>query len=590
MKENEQKDAALRELRRPIAGLSRLGIFLGGVGALTTLVPFVGIAELARILIEPGPMDRAKVAWVALTVVVGLGLGWTCTGTALWVTHLADHRLQAILRRALVRKLGEVPLGWYSDKTSGVVRKAVQDDLEDLHHLVAHHDVELVSAIVLPFGGLAYLLWLDWRLALLAIATLPIYLVAYAWMMRGFTEKMLQLDASFARVSAAIVEFVHGIAVVKAFGHTGRAHQSYQRAVSDFSERYAGWVRPLLRLEALTSMALSVPVIMLVSLSIGAWFIRQGWVTPIDLLAEILVAVVIPQTVLTLNQGLTAQRKAVAAAERVTSLLNEPSLPITKAPQTPRGAEVKFDHVAFSYDGSRSVLADVSLVCKPGTVTALVGTSGAGKSTLAKLVPRFYDVTGGAVLLGGVDVRNIAPDVLYRHVGFVLQDVQLVHGTVADNLRLGRPEASEAEVFAAARAAQIHDRILALPRGYRSVIGEDAVLSGGEAQRLSIARTLLADTAVLILDEATAHADPESEAQIQDALSAVARGRTVLVIAHRLATITGVDQIVVLDQGRVRECGTHSELLAANGLYARMWRSYPDNDMNDMPAAEAALG
>jgi ATP-binding cassette subfamily B protein len=223
-------------------------------------------------------------------------------------------------------------------------------------------------------------------------------------------------------------------------------------------------------------------------------------------------------------------------------------------------------------------------------VTALVGTSGAGKSTLAKLVPRFYDVTGGAVLLGGVDVRNIAPDVLYRHVGFVLQDVQLVHGTVADNLRLGRPEVSEAEVFAAARAAQIHDRILALPRGYRSVIGEDAVLSGGEAQRLSIARTLLADTAVLILDEATAHADPESEAQIQDALSAVARGRTVLVIAHRLATITGVDQIVVLDQGRVRECGTHSELLAANGLYARMWRSYPDNDMNDMPAAEAALG
>ncbi|MCG8423579.1 MAG: ABC transporter ATP-binding protein/permease [Proteobacteria bacterium] len=578
MKTNQRQNASLRELRRPVAGLIRVGTLLGGIGALTTLVPFIGIAELGRALVEPGPLDLAALAVVALIVVAGLGLGWACTGFALWVTHIADHRLQTFLRRALVRKLGRVPLGWYTDKTSGMVRKAVQDDLQDLHHLVAHHDVEFVSAIVLPLGGLAYLCWLDFRLALLAVATLPIYIAAYAWMMRGFADKMVQLDASFARVSAAIVEFVHGISVVKAFGQTGRAHRSYQSAVSDFSERYTGWVRPLLRVEAFSSMALSVPVILLVSLTAGTWFIARGWVSPIELLVELLIAMVIPQTVLTLNQGLTAQRKALAAAQRITALLDESSLPVAAEPQPPRGAEIEFENISFSYDGDRNVLSDVSFSCKPGTVTALVGSSGAGKSTLAKLVPRFHDVTAGRVLLGGVDLRMIAPDVLYRQVGFVLQDVQLVHGSVADNLRLGRLGASDQDMIAAARQAQIHHRIEALPRGYDSVIGEDAVLSGGEAQRLSIARMLLADTPVLILDEATAYADPESEAQIQDALSAVSRGRTVLVIAHRLATITNVDQIIVLDQGRVKQRGTHAELLAADGLYAMMWRSYSNID------------
>lgn len=572
----QQQDSALGEMRRPVIRLIQVGVGLGGIGALTTLVPFIGIAELGRILLNPEPIDGTTVSVLAVIVVAGLGCGWTCTGVALWLTHVADDRLQANLRRALVKKLGQVPLGWYSNKTSGVVRKAVQDDLNDLHHLVAHHDVELVAAIALPLGGLGYLLWLDWRLALLAVATLPIYLIAYGWMMRGFTDKMVQLDTSFARVSAAIVEFIHGIAVVKVFGQTGRAHVNYQRAVGDFSDLYAGWARPLLQLEALTSLALSVPVIILVSLTGGSWLIAKGWVGPIDLLAETLVAVVIPQTLLTLTQGLTAQHKAVAAAQRIATLLATPSLPISNQPRLPQGAEVRFERVSFSYDGVREVLHDVDLCCQPGTVTALVGSSGAGKSTLAKLVPRFYDVTGGVVLLGGVDVRDIAPEVLYRHVGLVLQDARLLHGTVADNLRLGRPGASEAEMTAAARTARIHNRILALHRGYDSVIGEDAVFSGGEAQRLSIARMLLVDTPVLILDEATAHTDPELEAQIQDALSAVARGRTVLVIAHRLATITGVDQIVVLDGGLVAECGSHYELLTANGLYARMWRTDTD--------------
>ncbi|WP_444933288.1 ABC transporter ATP-binding protein [Microbulbifer sp. JTAC008] len=572
----------LRELMRPFRGLVWLGVALGACGALTSLIPFIGIVELARLFLAPDISDIADaIIPVVFAIVAGLAMGWICTVIGLWLTHIADQRMQAELRRALVRKLGQVPLGWYSEHTSGAVRKAVQDDLDDLHHMVAHHQVELAAAFAMPLAGLGYLFWLDWRLAMLAVATLPIYLVSYAWMMRGFGEKMQQLDKDFGRVSAAIVEFVHGIAVVKVFSQTGRAHRNYQQAVEDFSRRYTSWVTPLVRLEAVTSLALSVPVIMLVSLAGGAWLVVNTGIQPIDVLATTLIAVMIPQTILTLSQGLTAQQKAKAAAARIDQLLEVAPLAVTSEPKEPKDAGLLFKQVSFAYAEDRPVISDITLRCRPGSITALVGSSGAGKSTLAKLVPRFYDVTQGAVLLGDVDVRDIDPDNLYRHVGFVLQETQLLGGTVADNLRLGRPGASDQELVDAARSACIHEKILSFPQGYQAVIGKDAFFSGGEAQRLSIARTLLADAPVLILDEATAHADPESEAQIQQALSCLVRNRTVLVIAHKLHTIAGVDQIAVLDSGRLVECGTHRQLLAEGKHYAELWRLYNSAEQNE---------
>jgi ATP-binding cassette, subfamily B, bacterial IrtA/YbtP len=453
-------------------------------------------------------------------------------------------------------------------------RSRIQNDVGELHYLVAHSAVENVGALATPLFGLVYCFYLDWRLGLLALTTIPIYVAVYSWLGRDARTQMERLDRGVERISATIVEFIAGVSVVKTFGEVGKAHKRFADAADEFNDSFANWMGPLVRVKAVTSIFIETPLLLLVNLAGGYWFVRSGWVAPIDVLGSTLVAVTIPAAVLTVGYSTHIRKQAQAAAGRLQRLLQTPTPPVVTNPQVPEGNSIEFEGVSFSYDGQRTVLNDVSLTLAPGTITALVGPSGSGKSTLATLVPRFHDVTDGAVRVGGVDVREIDPAVLYRHVGFVLRDVQLLGISVADNIRLGRPDASDDDIVSAAKAAYIHDRITALPNGYDSVVGDDAHFSGGEAQRVSIARALLADTPILVLDEATAFADPDSEAQIQAALSRLIVGRTVLVIAHRLGSIVGADNIVVLNDGRVAEQGQHDELLARGGQYARMWASY----------------
>ncbi|MET8657305.1 ABC transporter ATP-binding protein [Streptomyces griseus] len=566
--------AALASLLAPVRVRTRIAMALQIIGAAATVVPYIAIAELAKTLLAPGPADPDEVRAAVLITVVGLSVRALSGGVALALTHFADVALQASLRRRIVARLGRAPLGWFTANSSATVRKAAQNDVHDLHYLVAHSAVETTAAVTVPAVGLGYLFWLDWRLALLALATLPLYAGAYAYMMRDFGPQMGRLNAGIAAINKAIVEFVTGIGVVKTFGRAGEAHAGYREAATRFGDHYSGWVRPMLKLEAFASMAVSPPVVLLVNLAGGVWFVHRGWVSPVDVLTSSMVALVIPSVLVTLGFGAQARREASAAAGRIAAVLDTPVLPEAVHPRLPDGNEVELHDVTFSYDGAVDVLDRVSLRLAPGTVTALVGPSGSGKSTLASLAIRFHDVTGGRITIGGVDVREIATEQLYRHIGFVLQDVQLLRTSVRDNIRLARPDASEEEVREAARAARIDRRIEELPRGYDSVVGEDAVLSGGEAQRVSIARALLAGAPVLVLDEATAFADPESEAAIQDAIARLVRGRTVLVIAHRLPTIVEADQIAVLRDGRIVERGRHPELLAAEGLYARMWATH----------------
>ncbi|MEV6349757.1 ABC transporter ATP-binding protein [Actinoplanes sp. NPDC051851] len=540
---------------------------LQAVSALAGLVPFLAVAEIGRRLLSGETAGLWTVAWWAAG---GLLVRLLTMLVAGGVSHLADVRLQDDIRRRIARHLGTVPLGWFSGRSSGEVKRAAQDDVHAMHHLVGHAINDLVAAAVTPIAALAYLFWVDWRLSLLVLGVLPLFLAAYAVMMRGYPEKMAAYSAAIDRINAAVVEFVQGIAVVKTFGQARRSHQRFRKETDGFADFFGAWAASMIRVEAIASALISPAVMLLVVLGGGAWFVGEGWLAPVDLLPFVLLGVGLTGPVLALGYGADSLRSAREAAARISAVLTIAPLPVDASAE-PSGHRVEIENVSFRFDDRGDVLRGIDAVLEPGTVTALVGPSGSGKSTLAALVARFHDVTAGSIRIGGADVRQIDPALLYRQVGFVFQDVRLLRTSVRENIALARSSASEPEIVAAAKAAQIHDRIMALPDGYDTVLGEDAHLSGGERQRVSIARALLADAPILILDEATAFADPESEAAIQDALSTLAAGRTLLVIAHRLHTITAADQILVLDAGRIVERGTHDSLVAAGGRYAGLF-------------------
>ena len=560
------------DLIGPVRGLVVSGVTLQGLGAVAGLVPMVASVQLATALVDRAPAGETWFwLWVAL---VGIAVRTALIGTGLMLTHLADARLNRDLRVRLTAHLGRVPIGEASRRSSGRVKKLVTDDVHALHTLVAHAGGDMVVGVVTALAALAALLLYSWPLALVALLPLAGFLAVFGSMMGKAATQFRDWDEAKARVSSATVEFAHGIAVVKMFGQAGRASADYRRAVDDYADFFGRLMVPMVGASSLGLAIVSAPSVLATMGLLGLLLLQLGWVDLTGFVAGLVLGVGLAGPLTQMDSYDVRLRAAREAAARIGEFLATPVLPVPDAPAAAEGGEVVLDDVGFAYDPhGPDTLSQVAMRLPQGTVTALVGRSGAGKSTLAALVPRFWDVRDGAVRVGGQDVRDLEPAALYRSVAFVFQGTRLVPMSVRDNIRLARPGAGDEEVVAAARAAGVHDRVAALPRGYDSVVGVDALLSGGEAQRVAIARALLEDAPVLVLDEPTSFADPENEVRLQAAVARAAEGRTVLVIAHRLTSVTAADQIAVMEAGRVVEVGTHAELLARAGAYRGLWQA-----------------
>jgi ATP-binding cassette subfamily B protein len=562
-------------IMQPVQGQIRGAMVLAGLATIATLGAMCSLAGVVHALLQspslwPWPLLLLAVVLTVLAYVLRL--------TAFNQSHLAAFRLETRLRTDLAEHLARVPLGYVQQTGSGALTKVMMNDVKALHIFVADSTPLYARAYVSPILTFVLLWWLDWHLALTATAVLLLGIGVVALAMRGSSEMMPRYHAAGENVSKAVVEYVQAMPVVRSFDTGTTTFQRYQRALDAFLAVVLQWHR-MAGVSSRLSIAILNPLPTLALLVwVGGWLISQDLLAASTWLAVLLVGTGMAESLLPLMSLKHLVAKTQMSIHRIHEVMATPELKVVSAAQakSPTDTSVFFDQVDFRYsDHAPNVLQDVTFEVPSGSVTALVGPSGAGKSTVARLIPRFWDATSGRILVGGADVRDMLPSTLMQQVAFVFQDTFLFADSITNNIRLGLPESTTDDVIAAAKAAQAHDFIMSLPDGYDTQVGERGVfLSGGQRQRITIARAILQNRPILVLDEATAFADPENEAALVAALSNLMRGKTVLMVAHRLSTIRDADQILVFDQGCLTECGKHDALMTQGGVYARLWNHY----------------
>ena len=551
---------------------------LSAVSALVALVPFVYIWKILRDVLNAAP-DYAQAVniphygWMAVLFAV---LAYIIYIAALMCSHLSAFRVATNLRLEVSEHLATLPLGFTETFGSGKLRKIIHESTGAAETFLAHQLPDKYNAMATPIGLLVLLFVFDWRLGLLSLVPVALgFVIMSAMTGRRMADKMRQYGNALESMSNEAVEYVRGIPVVKTFGQSVFSFKKFKATIDEYEKWVIAYTKELRMPMMLYTAAINGVFAFLI---VGGLLFTRNGVTSKFLLNLLFYIIITPVISLTLTRIMYMSENELVVADalaRVDSVLDAEPVPENDHPRHPKDASVSLKDVHFSYDGKTDVIKGVSLDIQPGQTVAFVGPSGGGKSTLANLVCRFFDVQSGSVRVGGADVRDIPKEELMDTISFVFQNSRLLKGSILDNVRLGRPQATEAEVLAALKAAQCMDIVEKFQAGIHTVIGTKGVyLSGGEQQRIAIARAMLKNAPILILDEATAFADPDNEAKVQAAFAQLAKGKTVLMIAHRLSTVANADCIYVVQDGQIAESGTKDELCAQNGLFARMWQNY----------------
>lgn len=559
--------------------LTYLSWVLAAAGALLALVPFGYIWRILREVIEVAPQYENAVhvtqyGWMAVAFAVVAVLTYIA---GLMCSHLAAFRIATNLRLAMVKHIATLPLGAIEQFGSGKLRRTISETAGSAETYLAHQLPDQAKAMATIAGLLTLLLAFDWRLGLLSLVPVALaFAVMTSMTGKKMQEQMTQYQNALADMSGEAVEYVRGIPVVKTFGQTVFSFKKFKGTIDNYERWVIAYTKQLRWPMIFYTLAVNSVFVFLIA---GAFLFAGGGTDGGVLLNLLFYIIITPVISLTLTKLMFMSENGMIVQDAITRIdrvLESPSLSCSNAPKHPKDSSVALDHVTFSYDGVKNALEDISLSIGSGQTVAFVGPSGGGKSTLAALIARFFDPQSRKISIDGANVKDIDKSELMDTVSFVFQNSRLIKGSILDNVRMGKPNATDGEVLAALRAAQCMDIIEKFPDGVRTVIGSQGVyLSGGETQRLAIARAMLKNAPVLILDEATAFADPDNETKVQAAFNALAKGRTVIMIAHRLSTVVNADRIYVLKEGRLAESGSFAELSGqADSLFGTMWRDY----------------